>query len=135
MASELATITAEMTPYVTTALSAYGGAVLAKVRDDAADATVGSGRRLLQRIFGRRQEDEPLPVVLADVVGNPSDEDALGALRYTIRKALENDAQMLAEVREILAQAAPAAATVTVTQNVKAGRNAYVAGRDANITR
>jgi hypothetical protein len=28
--------------------AAYGGAVLAKVRDDAADATVGLGRRLLQ---------------------------------------------------------------------------------------
>jgi hypothetical protein len=41
-------------------------------------------------------------------------------------------AQILAEVREILAQAGP---TVTVTQNVKAGRDVYNAGGNMNITR
>jgi hypothetical protein len=46
---EVASLAAEMTPYVSAAVGAYGGAVLAKVRDDAADATVGLGRRLLQR--------------------------------------------------------------------------------------
>ena len=44
---EVATLIADATPYVTAAVGAYGGAVLAKVRDDAADATVGVGRRLL----------------------------------------------------------------------------------------
>jgi hypothetical protein len=107
VSGEIAQVTAEMVPYVTTALSAYGGAVLAKVQDDAADATVGFGRRLLQRIFGRKQDGEPLPPVLAKVIANPGDPDYLGTLRATIRDELESDAQMLAEVREILAQAKP----------------------------
>jgi hypothetical protein len=45
MAGEVATLVAEATPYVTAAVGASGGAVLAKVRDDAADATV-AGRDL-----------------------------------------------------------------------------------------
>jgi hypothetical protein len=94
-----------MVPHVTAALSAYGSGVLAQTQDDADDATVGFGRRLLQRIFGRKEVGEPLPPVLAKVVTNLGDLDYLGTLRATIRDALERDAQMLAGVREILAQA------------------------------
>jgi hypothetical protein len=108
VSGEIAQLATEMVPYLSTALSAYGGTVLAKVQDDAADATVGFGRRLLQRVFGWRKDGEPLPPVLEKVVANPGDPDYLGALRATIRDALEKDAQMLAEVREILAQAGSA---------------------------
>jgi hypothetical protein len=37
--NEIAELVTTATPYVTAAVGAYGGAVLAKVRDDAADAT------------------------------------------------------------------------------------------------
>jgi hypothetical protein len=129
MAGEVASIAVEMTPYVSAALGAYGGAVLAKVRDDAADATVGLGRRLLQRVFGRRNQGEPLPGALAELAADPDDGMALGAVTYAIRKALEADAAMLAEVRAMLASA-PAKA---VTQNIRAGRDACVAGRDQTV--
>ena len=43
MGGDVASLATEMTPYVSAAVGAYGGAVLAKVRDDAADATVGLG--------------------------------------------------------------------------------------------
>ena len=66
MSGEVASLAADVVPYAIAAVSAYGGAVLAKVRDDAAEATVGLGRRVLQRIFGTRKEGEPLPVPLAD---------------------------------------------------------------------
>ena len=59
MSGEAASLAAEMAPYVSAAVGAYGGAVLVKVRDEAADATVGLGRRLLQRVFGSREEGEP----------------------------------------------------------------------------
>jgi len=130
-ANEIATLVTEATPYVTAAVGAYGGAVLAKVRDDAADATVGAGRRVLQRVFGRKRDGEPLPAPLAAVVVHPGDDDALGMLRYAIRQALEADAAMLAEVRQILADAPGS----TVTQHISAGRDAYVAGRDMTINR
>jgi hypothetical protein len=131
MAGEVATLVADATPYVTAAVSAYGGAVLAKVRDDAADATVGAGRRLLQRVFGRREENEPLPEPLAELVSYPDDADVLAALRVAIRRQLEADAAMLADVRSLLASAPG----TTVTQDVRAGRDAYVAGRDMTVNR
>ena len=129
MAGELATLAAETAPFVT----AYGAAVLAKTKDDLADETVGLGKRLLQLIFRRKKEDEQLPDIVVEAVENPDDNAVRGMLEYTIRKALENDAQMLAEVREILAEAGPRA---KITQNVRAGRNAYVVGQgNMNITR
>lgn len=121
MAGELATLAAEAAPFVT----AYGAAVLEKTKDDLADGTVGLGKRLLQLIFRGKKEDEQLPDIVVEAVENPDDNAVRGALEYTIRKALENDAQMLAEVREILAGAGP---RMKITQNVRAGRNAYVVG-------
>jgi hypothetical protein len=131
MAGEIA-LAADVTPYAAAALSAYGAAVLAKAKDDLADATVGAGRRVLQRIFGRQKDGEELPAVLVEVIENPGDEDYLGALRLAIRKALESDGGLQAQVREIIGTAAP---VVTVTQHVNADRDAYVAGRDMTITR
>jgi hypothetical protein len=119
-------LAAEMTPYVSAAVGAYGAAVLAKARDEAADATVGLGRRLLQRVFGSRHEGELLPGPLADLAANPQDEDALAAVRLAVRKALAADPVLAAEVRSMLA--APG-----VTQQVRAGRDAYTAGRDQVI--
>jgi len=130
-ASEIAALVTQATPYMMAAVGAYGGAVLAKVRDDAADATVGVGRRLLQRVFGPKKEGEALPAPLAAAVVDPGDADAIAMLRYAIRQALEADAVMLAEVMRILADAQP----VTQIQHISAGRDAYVAGRDMTINR
>jgi hypothetical protein len=124
MGGDVASMAAEMTPYVSAAVGAYGGAVLARVRDEAADATVGLGRRLLQRVFGRRGEGEPLPGPLADLAADPGDPDALAGVRLAIRKALAADSVLAAEVRSMLA-GAPG-----VAQQVRAGRDAYTAGRD-----
>ena len=127
MGGDIASMTAEMTPYISAAVSAYGGAVLARARDEAADATIGLGRRLLQKIFGHRNEAEPLPGPLADLAGDPQDSDALAAVRLAVRKALEADPALAAEVRGMLAGAGG------VAQQVHAGRDAYVAGRDQAI--
>jgi len=127
MSGEIASMAAEMTPYISAAVSAYGGAVLAQVRDDAADATVGLGRRLLQKIFGHRTEAGALPGPLADLAEDPQDGDALAAVRLAVRKALDADPALAAEVREMLA------GTGGVTQQIHAGRDAYVAGRDQTV--
>jgi hypothetical protein len=131
MAGEVATLVADATPFVTAAVGAYGGAVLSKVQDDAADATVGLGRRLLQRVFGRQGEDEPLPAPLAAFAADPDDSDALGVVRWAMRQALEADAAMLREVRSMLVSVDG----VIAGQDVRAGRDAYVAGRDMTIHR
>jgi hypothetical protein len=128
---EIATLVTDATPYLTAALTAYGTAVLTKVRDDAADATVGAGRRTLQRVFGHRKADEPLPATLAEVVNGPDDADALGALRLEIRRKLEADAKMLADVREVIASAQVG----THAPTIQSGRDSYYAGRDMTINR
>ena len=104
MGAELVQMAADVVPYATAAGAAYGGAVLTKVRDDAAEGTVDLGRRLLQKIFGKRAPGEGLPEVLADAVAEPEDADNVAALRKAIRKALEADEALASDVRTILAE-------------------------------
>jgi hypothetical protein len=127
MSGDVVSLAAEMTPYVSAAAAAYGGAVLAKARDEAADATVSLGRRLLQRVFGSRREDEPLPGPLAVLADDPADADALATVRLAIRQALARDRALEADIRSMLPPAA------SVTQHVRAGRDAYTAGGDQTI--
>jgi len=127
MGGDVASLAAEMTPYISAAAAAYGGAVLARARDDAADATVGLGRRLLQRVFGARGEAEPLPEPLGDLVADPQDDDALAALRLLVRKTLAADPVLEMEVRSMLV-GAPG-----VAMRVRAGRDAYLAGHDQTV--
>ena len=101
------------------------------MRDNAADATVGVGRRLLQRVFGHRNDGDSVPVKLAEVVDASGDADALGALRLAIRRALAADADMLAEVRQILSSGQTAVHAPTIIS----GRDTYDAGRDVTISR
>jgi hypothetical protein len=131
MGREVVTLVGQAAPYVTAAAGADGTAVLAKPPGDAADATVALGRGLLQRVFGQQGAEEPLPGPLAELVAYPDDDDVLAALRLAIRRQLESDAAMLADVRALLASARP----TSVTQHVRAGRDAYVAGRDMTINR
>lgn len=128
-ASDVAVLVTDAAPYVTAAASAYGGAVLAKTRETAADATIAAGARILQRVFGRKKAGDPLPESLADVVAHPGDEEYLTVLKVAIRKALERDAAMLAEVRSIVSEVPK----IGVTQNVSAGRDAYTSARDMTI--
>ena len=134
MSGDLATLATEVTPYVTAAVSAYGGAVLAKIGDKAAeesaDAAVGLGRRVLQRIFGTRQQGEQVPEVLADVIADPQDADYLGALRTALRKALAGDDAVAGEVRAMLAEAAPAG---TVQVNAQAFGQAQQANQGQGV--
>ena len=131
MAEEIAQVAAEVAPFVI----AYGTAVAEKAKDDLADATVGVGKKLLQAIFRRKKGEEPLPEIVVEAIEKPGDSVVQGALQYAIREALKSNAQVLAEVREILS-AAGADESIRAgghVFNVKAGRNAYVSGRDQAI--
>jgi hypothetical protein len=131
MGEEIALAT-EAVPVAAAAIGMYGKAVLAKAWDDAADVTIRAGLRLLQRVFGYKNEREALPDVLADVVAHPDDSDVVAQFRLTIRRALEADPVLAQEVAAIVAEAVPSA---SVSQHVVAGRDAYVAGGDVTVTR
>jgi GrpB-like predicted nucleotidyltransferase (UPF0157 family) len=125
-------LAAEVAPIAVAAIGIYGKAVLAEAWNDVADVTVKAGLRLLQRIFGRRKQDEAFPDVLADVVAHPGDSDVVAQLRLTIRRALAADPELAKEVAALVADAAP---SVQVSQHVVSGRDSYVAGRDMNVAR
>ena len=110
MEGELAVLVGEVAPYVTAAVGAFGGAVLARANDQAADATVGLGRRILRLIFGTRAAGE-VPEPVADLAADPGDPDLQAALRVAIYKLLAADAELAADLRGMLA----GAPVVTVT--------------------
>ena len=131
MGGEIA-LAAEAVPVAVAAAGMYGQAVLAKAWDDVADVTIKAGLRVLQRVFGRKEEGEELPGVLADVVACPDDSDVVAQFRLAIRRALEADPALAEEVAAIMG-GVPGG--TSVSQRVVAGRDAYTAGRDMTVTR
>lgn len=128
---EIAVLATQASPYLSAAAAAYGMKVLEDIRDDAASGTVDLGRRLLQRVFGRKKHGEPLPAPLAQVVSSPEDSDALSALRLEIRQKLAADAGMLSDVRKIL----QSGTTTVHAPVINSGRDTYYAERDMTINR
>ena len=106
--SELAVLAGEVSPFVTAAVAAYGSSVLAKVNDQAADATVGLGRRVLQRVFGRRAEGD-VPPAVTGLAADPGDAGLQAALRAEVGRMLAEDAGLAGELRGMLAGAVTAA--------------------------
>lgn len=113
MDGELATLASDISPYVTAAIGAYGAAVLSTARDQAADATVGLGRRLLQRIFGQRTPEQA-PSAVAELAQSPDDLDLQAALRVAVRHALAADPELVADLRQLL-DGSGAGVTVTAS--------------------
>jgi hypothetical protein len=133
---ELAVLIGEVSPYVTAAVGAYGGAVLAKANDQAAGAAVGLGRRMLLRVFGSRAAgDVPQPV--ADLAADPGDPDLQAALRVAIRKMLAADGELAGDLRGMLAGAAGVTVTASGERSIAAQAVTGVAstGDGAGITR
>ncbi|WP_214323926.1 hypothetical protein [Nonomuraea sediminis] len=93
-------IASDVMPYVTSAISAYGAAVLTKTTELAADTTVGRGTRILQRIFGRGDADSSKAI--ERVAKAPDDELNRSALQLAIREALEEDPTLADEIAQML---------------------------------
>ncbi|GAA4941471.1 hypothetical protein HD597_001224 [Nonomuraea thailandensis] len=116
MGAELATLVGELSPYVTAAVGAYGATVLARAQEEAADATVGWGRRMLQQIFGVRPDEDDVPETVIELAQAPDDPDLQAALRVQIRRLMAADEELAARLRAMVAEArAETAGTVTVT--------------------
>jgi hypothetical protein len=101
-------------PYLTTAVAAYGVAVFTRMESVAADATANLSRRILQAVWRRRDDQgrAELEVAVQEAAEAPDDEDAAAALRQHIKRALRDNAELLAELARML----PAAGeTVHVT--------------------
>ncbi|MFH8662037.1 hypothetical protein [Streptomyces afghaniensis] len=114
MNADIVQLVEQAGPYLTTAVGAYGVAVFTRMESAAADATANLGRRILQAVWRRRDDQGrvQLEVAVQDAAEAPDDEDAAAALRQHIKRALRDDAELLAELARML----PAASeTVHVT--------------------
>ncbi|MER7705882.1 hypothetical protein ABTX81_23680 [Kitasatospora sp. NPDC097605] len=112
MGTEIVELARQAGPYLTAAVGAYGGAVLVRAEDAAADATANLGRRILQAVFrrGGAAEQAALEGAVQDAAEDPEDADAAAALRQQLKRALREDA----ELREELAALLPARAAGSV---------------------
>ncbi|MEV0036400.1 hypothetical protein [Streptomyces sp. NPDC050804] len=104
MSAEVAELVKQAGPYVVAALGAYGGAVLTRAEDAAADVTANLGRRVLQTIWRRRSPDRQaaLEAAVQDAAEGTADEDALAALRQQLKRALREDPELAREVAFLL---------------------------------
>ncbi|MFI6452498.1 hypothetical protein ACIBF6_13150 [Streptosporangium amethystogenes] len=130
MSGDLVSLANDLSPYVTAAVSAYSGAVLARANEEAADTTVGWGRKLLQRIFGVTTAEEELPEVVAELVADPENADLQAVLRVHIGKLLKADPVLASQVRAMCEQADAATGRSRNTTVIASGPRAVAAGRD-----
>ncbi|MFI9276294.1 hypothetical protein ACIGXM_37340, partial [Kitasatospora sp. NPDC052896] len=78
--SEIEMIVGQVVPVISTAVGAYGAAVLTRAQDAAADATVGLGQRVLAMILHRAAQPEPLEAAIALLAtADGEDPDAVAA--------------------------------------------------------
>src|SRR5690349_15845235 len=119
-------------PFVTAAAGVYGGAVVQKVSDAAADAgadaTVGLGRRLLRRLFasGRSEQVQAAVVELAEA---PQDEASVSLVQAQVLKALTAEPQLVTDLTQLLGQAGVGGDRYTVT--VSGGQGVQVGSHNA----
>ncbi|WP_238007493.1 hypothetical protein KZZ52_18855 [Dactylosporangium sp. AC04546] len=112
-------------PAVLAAIGAYGQKVLTAAEDGAASATVGLGRRLLERL---RRGRPAIGTAVAEVAAEPGDAGRAAGLREQVRAALAGDDPELA--RDLRALLAGAGVTVTATGD----RSVAVAHNDGIIS-
>ncbi|RSN03369.1 hypothetical protein DMH25_22860 [Streptomyces sp. WAC 01325] len=115
MSAEIVQLAEQAGPYLTTAVSAYGAAVLTRAEGTAADATVALGQRILQTVWRRR--DQAGQAELERVVDEAADEQdetyTAAVLGRLLRRALQGDAELRAELAAMLP--VPAVGSVSVT--------------------
>lgn len=120
-----------MTPFLRESLGAYGGGVL--TGEDAAGvsgtAAAEVGRELLRATYRRVDERgrEGLSEAVQEAAAEPGNEDALGAVRQEIRRALRKRPELERELAALL----PSGHTTTVIasgdRSIAAGGNIGVA--------
>jgi hypothetical protein len=79
--------------------------VAAQAADAIGAATWEYAQRLWERLSARLGDRPAAQEAVADVAAAPGDEDARYVLEYQLRKLLERDAGLAAEIEELMAEA------------------------------
>ena len=113
-------------PAVEAAVVAYGTGVLSRAGDEAEDATVRLGQRFLTRLLHRSAPSAPLELAVKDLADASGDPDALAQLRLQIKKVLNSDPDLLAEIAESLPKRRP-------TSQTRGARSPIINGENSGI--
>jgi hypothetical protein len=134
--TDIAQLVEQAGPYLTTAVGAYGLAVFTRMESAAADATADLGRRILQAVWRRRDDQgrAELEVAVQDAAEAPVDRDAAAALRQHIKRALREDAELLAELARMLSAASETAYVTASGERSIAAKTIGVAVTGDNTT-
>jgi hypothetical protein len=135
--ADIVAVATAAVPYVTAAVSAYGAAVLSRIQETAADATVNTGGRVLRRLLQRNESAPAIEAAVLDLAADPADSDRQVALRLQIRKALAEDDRLAADISRIVNGGATTIISATGERSV-AGHTisgVVVTGDDAEITK
>jgi hypothetical protein len=116
-----------MMPHVSAAVSAYGGAVLVKARDDSVDDVAGLSRSLLQRVFRQRNIAEPLPEPLAGMAVDAAIGNGRCLTGSSVSKVLTAN-----PVLRVRGQSMPAA-TAGAAQRVEGRKDPHTAAKDQAV--
>jgi hypothetical protein len=73
--ADIVAVATAAVPYVTAAVSAYGAAVLSRIQETAADATVNTGGRVLRRLLQRNESAPAIEAAVLDLAADPADSD------------------------------------------------------------
>lgn len=135
MDADVAFVATAVVPFVTAAVSAYGSAIFSRIEEVAANATIDVGGQVLRRLLRRNESEGALKAAVQDLTADPTDEDRVANLRLQIRKILESDKTLAAElvgmVRAtgvtITASGDGAVAAQSITGVVVTGNDAHIA--------
>ncbi|NUO45514.1 MAG: hypothetical protein HOV73_12945 [Streptomyces sp.] len=120
-----------MTPYLRESLGAHGERVLDSDGVPVVSAPADVGRGLLRTTHERADERvrEALAEAVADAVAAPDSEDALGALRQVIRKALNKTPGLAEELAALMpsGDGGPVVVVASGTRSIAAGGSIGVA--------
>lgn len=95
-------IAAWAVPFILTAAEAYGDRVLIVAEDMAAGAAIATGLRLLRRLFRHPHHQPALRDAVRNAAVSPRDPEAEAQLRLLVRRILEADPELAAEVRMMM---------------------------------
>jgi hypothetical protein len=102
---DVVALAAAAVPSVVAAVTAYGSSVLSKATESSADATVRLGGSLLQRVLRRRESARAVEQAVDELVQAPGDGERVTVLKAELRRALQADPQLAADVEAMLRQA------------------------------
>lgn len=127
---DIAALTAFLAPLLPFVLR-IGNRVADSASDAAADEAVGFARRIWNALRGPVEQKDAAREAVEDVSQHPDDEELRTVLRVQLRKLLEEDDELAAEVGRLWSEAEAAGATTVSIRVTASGTGSVAIGRDA----